>query len=124
MQTSLYSKITDALVNEGYIVITNALDTELSKKLKQFAQNEPNFKRAGISGKGDLHLDNDRRRDKIHWLEEDGAAQSDFLSFADGVELIYIDPSELKHLKNNLFQEPNNVNNRIELLETVLKGHK
>jgi len=86
MYKNLYSKITDALVNDGYIVITDALDKELPKKLKQFALNEPDFKRAGISGKGDLHLDDGRRRDKIHWLEEDGASQSEFLAFADGLK--------------------------------------
>ena len=81
----LYSKITDALVEDGYIVITDALDKQLPSQLKQFAQNEPDFKRAGISGKGDLHLDDTRRTDKIHWLEEDSASQSEFLTFADGL---------------------------------------
>ena len=85
MQTSLYLKITDALVSDGYIVITDALDAQLPKELKQFALNEPDFKRAGISGNADLHLDAMRRRDKIHWLEEDGASQSDFLSFTEGL---------------------------------------
>ena len=85
MQKNLYSKITDALVNDGYVVITDALDKELPKKLKQFAMNEPDFKRAGISGKGDVHLDDTRRKDKIHWLEEDSASQSEFLSFAEGL---------------------------------------
>ena len=85
MYKNLYSKITDALVNDGYIVITDALDEKLSPSLKQFALNEEDFKRAGISAKGDVHLDNERRRDKIHWLEEDSASQSVFLDFADGL---------------------------------------
>ena len=94
MYKNLYSKITNALVEDGYIVITNALDKELPAQLKQFAVNEEDFKRAGISGKGDLHLDDGRRRDKIHWLEEDGAAQSDFLSFAEGLR---------EHLNHELY---------------------
>ena len=49
--------------------------------LKNFALNETDFKRAGISSSSALHVDNDRRRDKIHWLDEDNGAQSDFLSF-------------------------------------------
>ena len=85
MQTSLYSKITDALVTDGYIIITDALDEKLSPSLKQFALNEKDFKPAGISAASDLHLDNTRRRDKIHWLEEDDGVQSDFLNFADGL---------------------------------------
>lgn len=86
MYRNLYSKITDALVNDGYIVITDALDENLSASLKQFAMNESDFKRAGISGAGDLHVDNDRRRDKIHWLEDDAKVQSEFLNFADGLK--------------------------------------
>ena len=85
MYKNLYSKITDALVNDGYIIITDALDEKLPPSLKQFTLNEKDFKRAGISAKGDVHLDNERRRDKIHWLEEDSASQSDFLDFADGL---------------------------------------
>lgn len=85
MNEKLYSKITDALVNDGYIIIKNALKPELSTTLLNFAKEEKDFRRAGISGAGDLHLDGSRRRDKIHWLEEDGLTQSHFLEFADGL---------------------------------------
>ncbi len=85
MYQKLYSKITDALVNDGYIIIENALDEKLFPKLKNFAKNEKDFKHAGISGSNELHLDYNRRRDKICWLEEDGSAQSDFLAFANGL---------------------------------------
>ena len=85
MYQKLYSKITDALVNDGYIIIENALDEKLFPKLKNFAKNEKDFKHAGISGSNELHLDYNRRRDKICWLEEDGSAQSDFLEFANGL---------------------------------------
>jgi len=79
----LYLKIIDALVEDGYIIITDALDPELSLKLKKFAENDNDFKRAGISSSSDLHIDKNRRRDKIHWLNEDSDAQSTFLKFAD-----------------------------------------
>jgi len=85
MYEKLYSQITDALVKNGYIVIQNALQEELSPKLLNSAKNETDFKRAGISGAGDLHLDNERRRDKIHWLDESDEAQKEFLEFADGL---------------------------------------
>jgi len=85
MYEKLYSTITDALVENGYIVIQNALDKELSSKLLDSAKNEKDFKRAGISGAGDLHLDNERRRDKIHWLDDSDKAQKEFLEFADGL---------------------------------------
>lgn len=85
MNEKLYSKITDALVNDGYIIIKNALKPELSTALLSFAKEEKDFRRAGISAAGDLHLDSSRRRDKIHWLEEDGLTQSQFLEFAEGL---------------------------------------
>ncbi len=86
MQTKLYSQITDALVNDGYIVIQNALGSNLASSLHIEASQEKDFKRAGISGKSDLHVDSDRRRDKIHWLETTGKAQGEFLSFANGLK--------------------------------------
>jgi len=85
MYEKLYSTITDALVENGYIVIENALQENLSTKLLNSAKNERDFKRAGISGAGDLHLDNERRRDKIHWLNNADEAQKEFLEFADGL---------------------------------------
>ena len=85
MYEKLYSKITDSLVENGYIIIENALEQELSSKLLNSAKNEIDFKRAGISGAGDLHLDNSRRRDKIHWLDDSESSQQEFLKFADGL---------------------------------------
>jgi len=86
MYKELYPKIIDALVSDGYIVIEDALHVELAHKLKEFASNEGNFKRAGISGKSDLHVDNNRRTDKIHWLDEDNGVQSDFIGFTTGLQ--------------------------------------
>ncbi|MCD6174007.1 MAG: 2OG-Fe(II) oxygenase [Sulfurimonas sp.] len=86
MNEKLYSEIINALVKDGYIIIPNALDENLACGLKEYAQNEKDFKRAGISGSNDLHLDNQRRRDKIHWLNKDSSFQSDFLAFTDGLK--------------------------------------
>jgi len=86
MYENLYSKITDALVNDGYIVITDALDAQLPTELYNFAKTEQDFKRAGISGASDLHLDSNRRRDKIHWLDDSTKEQRDFLAFGDGLK--------------------------------------
>jgi len=81
MYTKLYPKIIDALVEDGYIVIEDALHVDLASSLKNIALDENDFKRAGISPNSSLHVDNDRRRDKIKWLDEDDAAQSDFIAF-------------------------------------------
>jgi len=83
---TLYSTITDALVNDGYIIIEDALTPELPTQLINFALSQTDFKKAGISGAGDLHLDSKRRRDKIHWLDEDSAVQSNFLNFANDLK--------------------------------------
>jgi len=80
MSEAFYLEIVDALVKDGYIVLTDALSSDLPMKLKILAQ-KSEFKRAGISGASDLHLDETRRRDKIHWLDEDDGDQSEFLTF-------------------------------------------
>ncbi len=85
MYQKLYSKITDALVNDGYIVIQEALKSKLSGELLDVAKHEKDFKRAGISSSFDLHIDSDRRRDKIHWLDAESFAEGEFLSFSNGL---------------------------------------
>jgi len=83
---TLYEKITDALVDDGYIVIEDALSPSLNQSLLTYVQELQTYKRAGISSSDALHVDSSRRRDKIHWLDEDGGAMSGFLSFADGLK--------------------------------------
>jgi len=82
MRKEFYLKIIDALVKDGYLVLENALEPKLAQNLKSFALNTE-FKRAGISGASDLHLDSNRRSDKIHWLDEDNGVQSAFLNFTN-----------------------------------------
>jgi len=86
MYEKLYSNICDSLVDNGYIIIENTFSEKLPNKLLAFAKEEKDFKKAGISGAGDLHLDNNRRRDKIHWLEDDNEIQSEFLKFTKGLQ--------------------------------------
>ncbi|MDQ7068319.1 MAG: hypothetical protein Q9M40_10325 [Sulfurimonas sp.] len=52
-----YSKIADALVDTGYIVIQNALSKLLIAKLYTQAQDESNYKKAGISNTQGRHVD-------------------------------------------------------------------
>lgn len=84
MSQELYSKITDALVQTGYIIIPNAMDNGLSQNLLSLAKKSKKFKRAGISARKKIHPN--RRRDKISWLENDNAIQSEFLNFAEGLK--------------------------------------
>lgn len=83
MSHALYLQITDALVDNGYIIIENALDNNLSKNLLKFAKNSNHFKPAGVSSR--KQIDKDIRRDKILWLEEDNGTQSEFLDFCSGL---------------------------------------
>ena len=85
MYEKLYEKIVDALVNDGYIVIKNALGDNLCSKLFTFAKEAEGFKRAGISASSNLHIDSSRRRDKILWLEKNTPQEIDFLNFADAL---------------------------------------
>jgi len=86
MYTKLYTTITDALVKEAYIIIPNALEVGLSNELKNFSLKEKNFSKAGISSSKDLHIDSTKRRDKIHWLDDDSSSQSKYLNFAKGLQ--------------------------------------
>ncbi len=86
MYTNLYSKITDALVEDGYIIIENALDPLLVQKLQECSIKGEGYKNAGISSKSDFHLDKQRRRDKTQWLHEDEKVQGQYLSFAQGLQ--------------------------------------
>ena len=83
---NLYENITQALVTDGYIIIDDAFKSDLAKRLLELASIEKGFKEAGISGSSDVHLDKKRRKDKIHWLDEDGGVQSEFLTFAKGLQ--------------------------------------
>ena len=86
MYEEIYSKIADALVENGYIIIENALDKKIPSELLNFAKNDIRFKKAGISASSSLHVDSNKRRDKILWLDEDGEAQSEFLDFSNGLK--------------------------------------
>ncbi len=86
MYEILYEQIVDALVNDGYIIIKNALGLDFSSKLLSIAKKETNFKQAGISNRNNLHLDTNRRKDKILWLENNTNEELDFLKFTNGLK--------------------------------------
>jgi SM-20-related protein len=82
---TIYKQICDALVSDGYIILEEALNPTLAQKLLTTAKEMQNYKEAGISSSSALHLDKQRRRDKIVWLDEDGGGVSEFLSFTEGL---------------------------------------
>ena len=81
MYEPLYEKITDALVEDGYIIVEKCCD--FAPTLLQEAQTLTNYKPAGISQ--GAKQDTNRRRDKIVWLDGESEAQQLFLDFADGL---------------------------------------
>ncbi|MDY0121179.1 MAG: 2OG-Fe(II) oxygenase [Sulfurimonas sp.] len=83
MSQQLYETITDALVKDGYCIIPNALCLDLSRDLLDIAKKSKNFKRAGISARKKIY--GAKRRDKIRWLDHDGAGESRFLDFCDAL---------------------------------------
>ena len=83
---NLYSKITDALVDDGYIIIDNALPPELTQELLEFAKAQNSYTKAGISSSSAFHIDKERRRDSTLWLNEDNDIQSKYLLWTDGLK--------------------------------------
>jgi len=86
MNEKLYEKITDTLVNDGYIVIENALSPEISQNLHAYINALTVLKQAGISASNSQHVDSSKRRDKTKWLEEDKGIQSEYLAFILGLQ--------------------------------------
>ena len=85
MYEKLYAQIADALVEDGYIVIENALDEYIAKTLSELVIKEEGFKKAGISSASDLHVNPLIRRDSIRWLNEDNAVQTIFLAILEAL---------------------------------------
>ncbi len=84
MYKNLYEKITDTLVNYGYVFIENALNETLSHELLKVAKDSNNYKNAGISTS--LIIDKNRRKDKILWIDADSKATKEYLEFAKGLQ--------------------------------------
>lgn len=84
MYKNLYSQITDALVDDGYIVVKNALDKNLSQELSLLAKNTTAYKKAGVSTSASVDVN--RRRDKIFWLDVEDEATERYLAFAEGLK--------------------------------------
>ena len=86
MNENIYSKIADALVLDGYIVLDNSMGKELCKNLLLYAKEEKGFKQAAISSTGSKHVNKSKRADKILWLDEDASVQSRYLDFMAGLQ--------------------------------------
>ena len=86
MYKILYENIAQNLVENGYIIIENALDKSLSNSLLLIAKEENKYKKAAISQTLNAHVDTTRRSDKTKWIDEDGTIQSEYLHIMDGLK--------------------------------------
>ena len=84
--SDIFLDIVDALVNDGYIIVNDALNSQLTTNLKTTAQNLSDFKEAGISS--NKITDKSKRKDKIKWIDKDGASQSEYLDFTNELKEI------------------------------------
>jgi len=87
MYETLYEHITDSLVENGYVIVKSTLSKELNQRLYSASLDERGFVQAGISSHLQVHIDNTKRSTAIRWLDEDGAAQSEFLAFTNALRL-------------------------------------
>jgi len=76
-----FEQITHALVEDGYIILQDALPQQLSLDLLSLAKQEQNYKQAGISSGAKLHINKNKRSDKTQWIDEDSGVQSQYLLF-------------------------------------------
>ena len=84
MYKNLYEHIANALVNDGYVVIDDALNAVVAAALLQEAKAEQNYKVAGVSTAS--AVDENRRRDKIHWIDAHSMATKKYLAFTTGLQ--------------------------------------
>jgi SM-20-related protein len=82
----LYEVICSSLVNQGYCIVPDAFNKKLVTSLLDKAHNSIGFKQAGISAASKHHVDIQRRRDTILWLNEDMGVQSEYLSLMGGLQ--------------------------------------
>ena len=71
----LFEQITDALVQDGYIIIQDALPQDIIATLQTTARGQKNYKQASISATSNTHIDTNKRRDKTKWLNEQNAPE-------------------------------------------------
>ena len=86
MYKNLYSRIADSLVIDGYIVVPDALQEDISIQLLTLAKKNLGFQQAGISASVDKHINSSKRRDTILWIDEDKEIQSVYLAFIQGLQ--------------------------------------
>lgn len=81
----LLDTLADALVRDGYLILSQVLPDDLVSGLRQELQDLPDheLKAAGIGRLDDFQLNRHIRRDKIHWLDGSTLVQREFLAWME-----------------------------------------
>lgn len=81
--------IADALLEQGYWVMDDALPTALLDQLLVFFNQlqSNDFKAAGIGRQTDFHVQQTIRSDKIHWIQPNVDITADFLQWMDSLRV-------------------------------------
>lgn len=89
VESSGYSSdaVVDSLVEKGYIIIDDFLSEALTRALRDEVSdlNQKGISRAGVGRGNDLHVNNDIRSDKTHWLDGSTDAQKRLLAQCDAL---------------------------------------
>jgi len=85
----IFQHISQHLADVGYCVLESALPDKITQGLYQRVTTLPKdeFSHAGIGRRGDFHLDNGFRTDKIYWLEATDSAETAFLEWMEQLRL-------------------------------------
>ncbi len=79
-------EMAEALVLTGWWCADDIIAPELQQSLRQEVQalvQADSLARAGVGREGDFQIDRSVRRDRIHWLRRESAAQDQFLTLAE-----------------------------------------
>jgi len=81
--------IADALVEQGYCIMGDALPAVLLKQLLSFLNqlHDSDLKVAGIGRQTDFQVQQTVRSDKIHWLEPDTEITAEFVRWMDSLSV-------------------------------------
>jgi len=84
---SLYDRIADALVEQGYIILPSVLPETLGHALRRrvLTLHCGHFHRAGIGREQDHQLQRDIRRDQIRWLSDQSPVEAEYLAWMDNL---------------------------------------
>jgi SM-20-related protein len=84
-RTALFNLIAEALTRDGYAVVTDALDPQLTEALlaRVAHLDETAFRPAGIGRAQDQMRNSFVRRDEIRWLERTDPAEALWLTWVD-----------------------------------------